>query len=125
MPHKEATIENNLGEPFGERTRAYSRSGRTMRGPDEVYAHPQGVSPFGVMDMVGNVWQWTDEYVDEHTRGAILRGGRYYQSQGSMWYFSRTYQNDQHGKLLLMAPTLDRAGPFGFRCLIDGPKAQP
>ena len=49
--------------------------GRKMRGPDDVDAHPGGASPFGVMDMVGNVWQWTDEYVDEHTRAAILRGG--------------------------------------------------
>ena len=43
-----------------------------MRGPDDVDAHPPGASPFGVMDMVGNVWQWTDEYVDDHTRGGIL-----------------------------------------------------
>jgi hypothetical protein len=37
--------------------------------PDPVDAHPQGASPYGVMDMVGNVWQWTDEFTDEHTRG--------------------------------------------------------
>ena len=60
---------------------------RAMRGPDPVDAHPQGASPYGVMDMVGNVWQWTDEFTDEHTRGAILRGGEYYQPQGSLWYF--------------------------------------
>ena len=41
---------------------------RTLRGPDEVGAHPAGASSLGVMDLVGNVWQWTDEYVDEHTR---------------------------------------------------------
>lgn len=49
-------------------------NGRTLRGPDDVYAHPDGASPFGVMDMVGNVWQWTNEFVDEHTRAAVLRG---------------------------------------------------
>ncbi len=42
---------------------------RTLRPPDNVDAHPEGASPFGVMDMAGNVWQWTDEYEDEHTRG--------------------------------------------------------
>jgi formylglycine-generating enzyme required for sulfatase activity len=99
--------------------------GRTMRGPDEVYAHADGVSTFGVMDMVGNVWQWTDEYVDEHTRSAILRGGSYYRPQGSMWYFPQAYRNDQHGKLLLMAPSIDRAGTLGFRCVVDSPKIRP
>jgi len=96
-----------------------------MHGPDDVYAHPAGVSPTGVMDMVGNVWQWTDEYVDEHTRSAILRGGSYYHPEGSKWYFPQAYQSDQHGKLLLMAPSIDRAGTVGFRCVTDSPKAQP
>jgi formylglycine-generating enzyme required for sulfatase activity len=69
--------------------------------------------------MIGNVWQWTDEYVDEHTRAAILRGGSYYQPQGAIWYFPQAYRNDQHGKLLLMAPGKDRAGTVGFRCVVD------
>jgi gamma-glutamyl hercynylcysteine S-oxide synthase len=93
--------------------------GRTMRGPDNVDAHPAGVSPLGVMDMVGNIWQWTDEYVDEHTRGGILRGGSYYQPQGSIWYFPQAYRNDNHGKLLMMAPSYDRSGALGFRCVKD------
>ncbi len=93
--------------------------GRKMRGPDDVDAHPAGASPYGVMDMVGNIWQWTDEYVDEHTRAAILRGGEYYQPQGSIWYFPEAYRNDQHGKLLLMAPSYDRSGGVGFRCVKD------
>ncbi len=93
--------------------------GRTMRGPDDVDAHPAGASPFGVMDLVGNVWQWTDEYVDQHTRAAILRGGSYYRPQGSIWYFPQAYRNDNHGKLLLVAPSYDRSGALGFRCAKD------
>ena len=93
--------------------------GRTMRGPDAVDAHPRGSSPFGVMDLVGNVWQWTDEFVDEHTRGGILRGGSYYQPQGSIWYFPQAYALNQHGKLLMMAPSMDRSGGLGFRCVQD------
>jgi iron(II)-dependent oxidoreductase len=96
-----------------------AQKGQTMTGPSDVDAHPAGASPFGVMDMVGNVWQWTDEYVDDHTRGAILRGGSYYQPQGSIWYFPQAYRNDQHGKLLLMAPGYDRSGAVGFRCVVD------
>jgi formylglycine-generating enzyme required for sulfatase activity len=92
---------------------------RTMRGPDPIDEHPQGASPFGVMDLVGNVWQWTEEFVDDHTRAGILRGGSYYQPQGSIWYFPQAYRLDQHGKLLMMAPSMDRAGGLGFRCVMD------
>jgi iron(II)-dependent oxidoreductase len=93
--------------------------GRIMAAAADVNAHPKGASPFGAMDMVGNVWQWTDEYRDEHTRAAILRGGSHYQPQGSMWYFPQAYRNNQHGKLLLMAPSYDRSGAVGFRCVKD------
>jgi formylglycine-generating enzyme required for sulfatase activity len=93
--------------------------GRTMRAPDAVDAHPRGQSPFGVMDLVGNVWQWTEEFTDEHTRAALLRGGEYYQPQGSIWYFPDTYKLNEHGKLLLTAPGLDRSGGVGFRCVQD------
>ena len=94
-------------------------TGRSMRGPDAVDAHPEGASPFGVMDLIGNVWQWTDEFADEHTRAAIVRGGSYYQPQGSIWYFPQAYRNDEHSKLLLMAPSYDRSGGVGFRCVRD------
>jgi iron(II)-dependent oxidoreductase len=93
--------------------------GRTMRGPDAVSAHPKGASPYGVMDLVGNVWQWTDEFLDEHTRAGILRGGSYYKPQGSIWYFPQAYKLTEHGKLLLMAPSMDRSAALGFRCAQD------
>jgi gamma-glutamyl hercynylcysteine S-oxide synthase len=92
---------------------------REMPAPANVDAHPAGASPFGVMDLVGNVWQWTDEYVDDHTRAAIVRGGSAYQPQTSHWYFPQTYRLDEHGKYLLMAPSKDRSGGIGFRCVAD------
>ncbi len=92
---------------------------RELTAPDDVDAHPNGSSPFGVMDLVGNVWQWTDEFQDEHTRTAVVRGGSYYQPQGSKWYFPQAFRNTEHGKYLLMAPSKDRAGTLGFRCVID------
>jgi gamma-glutamyl hercynylcysteine S-oxide synthase len=97
---------------------AFDKS-RTMRGPDAVDGHPRGASPFGVMDLVGNVWQWTDEFVDDHTRAEIVRGGEYYEPQGSIWYFPQARKLTEHGKLLLTAPSLDRSGGIGFRCVQD------
>ena len=92
---------------------------RELLPASDVDAHPAGASPFGVMDMVGNVWQWTDEFADEHTRAGILRGGSHYQPQGSRWYFPQAYLLSEHGKYLLMAPSLDRSGAVGFRCVKD------
>lgn len=93
--------------------------GRDALPPSDVDAHPAGASPFGVQDLVGNVWQWTDEFVDQHTRAAVLRGGSHYQPQGSRWYFPQAYKLSQHGKYLLMAPSIDRSGTVGFRCVAD------
>jgi iron(II)-dependent oxidoreductase len=92
---------------------------RNMRGPDAVDGHSEGASPFGVMDLVGNVWQWTEEFVDGHTRAAIVRGGSYYQPQGSIWYFPQAYKLNEHGKVLLMSPSMDRSAALGFRCVAD------
>jgi hypothetical protein len=94
-------------------------SSNDMRAPANVNAFPAGASPFGVMDMVGNVWQWTDEYSDEHTRAAILKGGGYYRATTSMWYFPRADELDKYGKYLLMAPGIDRSATIGFRCAMD------
>jgi iron(II)-dependent oxidoreductase len=92
---------------------------RTMPVPADVDGHPAGASPFGVMDLVGNVWEWTDEYRDRHVRGAVLRGGSAYQPQTSHWYFPQAYRLDEHGKYLLMAPSKDRSAGIGFRCAVD------
>jgi formylglycine-generating enzyme required for sulfatase activity len=92
---------------------------RKMREPTDVDAFPKNISPFGVMDMVGNVWQWTDEYADDHTRSAILKGGSYFKAQRSRWYFPQAYEVNKHGKYLLMYEGRDRSRCIGFRCVAD------
>jgi iron(II)-dependent oxidoreductase len=92
---------------------------RVMRTPANVDANVRGASPFGVLDLEGNISQWTDEFRDEHTRAAIVRGGASYQPRGAVWYFPQTYRLDQHQKYLLMSPGRDRSGTIGFRCVVD------
>jgi len=92
---------------------------RMMRAPTDVDQFPSGASRFGVLDLEGNVSQWTDEFRDAHTRAAILRGAAFYQPRGSIWYFPQTYRLDEHEKYLLMSPGRDRAATIGFRCVVD------
>ncbi|HVW63315.1 MAG TPA: SUMF1/EgtB/PvdO family nonheme iron enzyme [Puia sp.] len=104
-----------------------SDTGRIVRPPGAVTACPQGASPFGVMDLMGNVWQWTDEYRDEHTRSAVLKGGSYYKPKGnyysgqtpSGWYFPWVNNLREYGKYLLLSPGMDRSATIGFRCVKD------
>jgi formylglycine-generating enzyme required for sulfatase activity len=90
-----------------------------MAAPADVDAHPKGASPFGVRDLVGNVWQMTEEVVDDHTRNLILKGGSHYRPEGSHWYFPQAYKLNEHGKYLLIAPSKDRSAAVGFRCVVD------
>lgn len=107
------------GDAWNNQAVPATNKGRSLLPPADVDAHPAGASPFGVMDLVGNVWQWTDEFVDQHTRAAVLRGGSSYLPQASHWYFPQAHRLDQHGKYLLMAPCKDRSGMLGFRCVVD------
>lgn len=100
-------------------TRPPMTNGRELPALPAVGRFPAGASPFGVLDMAGTVFHWTDEYADEHTRFAVLRGGSCYRPSLSRWYFPNSSRNDQHSKYLLMAPSRDRSGMIGFRCVMD------
>ena len=40
----------------------HSSLGTEVTGTAPVNAHPLGVSPYGVHDMAGNVWEWTSSF---------------------------------------------------------------
>lgn len=92
--------------------------GETVIGNDlQIHPGGKGANLFEVMDIFGNVWQWTDDYTDEHTRAGLARGGSYYQPQGSIWYFPQAWRNNEHDKLLLMVPSYDAQARSAFDVL--------
>ena len=103
------------------------QTGTVRPPPPDVGGFPGGDAPSGVKDLFGLVWQWTNEFTDAHTRSGLVRGGSYYTAVGSMWYFpnDRRVTALTHNKLLLMAPSYDRHGAVGFRCVADAPGPLP
>ncbi len=89
--------------------------------PTPVDAFPKGLSPFGVMDLVGNVWQMTNDlYFNGTDYFTVIRGGSYYKPDSSWWYIQGGPQSlDKTQIMLLVSPGFDRSATVGFRCVMD------
>jgi formylglycine-generating enzyme required for sulfatase activity len=66
------------------------------RGTTCVGSYPEGISPYGVMDCAGNVWEWChDWFATDYYHNAPLRDprgptdGEYYVVRGGSWYRGR------------------------------------
>jgi formylglycine-generating enzyme required for sulfatase activity len=85
--------------------------------PAKVGAHPAGASVFGVLDLTGNVEEWTaDWYVESLGPGPAPRAGAAHVLRGGGWLsapaVSRTTSRNWGSAL--------EAGPnVGFRCVRD------
>ena len=106
--------------PWGntfDSTRCNSSSGKTT----PVDAFPAGKSPFGVMDLIGNVWQLTNDVYDNGTFCfGMIRGGSYFNPTSSWWYIPGGPQPADNPQILLMvSPGFDRCATVGFRCVKD------
>jgi gamma-glutamyl hercynylcysteine S-oxide synthase len=89
--------------------------------PTPVDAFAKGQSPYGVFDMVGNVWQMTnDMYFNGTDYFTVIRGGSYYKPESSWWYIQGGPQQlDKTQILLMVSPGFDRSSTVGFRCVKD------
>ncbi len=76
--------------------------------PTPVGLFPNGNTPEGVADMIGNVWEWIEDWYEEN-KSRMLRGGAYYMDAGDLGPPAR-YRD---------LPGVSRYGSFGFRCARD------
>jgi formylglycine-generating enzyme required for sulfatase activity len=107
--------------PWGNELRPGVCNDGSRGGTTPVTAFPDGGSPFGCLDLCGNVWHWTEsERRDGRTRFCILKGGSWFRARGSDWYADGGPKPCRFAaKFLLMWPGLDRCSTIGFRCVAD------
>jgi iron(II)-dependent oxidoreductase len=88
-------------EPPSNRTCPEVASGTgknlTFDGPRDV-DELDDCSSHGVCNLIGNVWQLTNEFEDQHTRSVLLKGGSNYRPAGSVWYLPQVRRLDLHQK---------------------------
>jgi formylglycine-generating enzyme required for sulfatase activity len=89
--------------------------------PYPVGKYPKGKNPYGLQDLVGCVWQLTQDVYDNTTyRYIMVRGGSYFMPSSSFWYIQggpRELNFRQY--LLRVSPSFERNATVGFRCVKD------
>jgi len=88
-------------------------------GTKPVGSYPKGASPFGVLDMAGNVAEMTDSFQDDGWHWfSYIRGGSWFQSFASLWYMENgVVTNRQRLKFWWLNPGFNRSSAIGFRCV--------
>ncbi|MGQ9619733.1 MAG: formylglycine-generating enzyme family protein [Bacteroidales bacterium] len=86
-----------------------------------VDAFSKGASPYGVMDLVGNIWQMTnDMYSNGNYYFTMIRGGSFFNPESSQWYIKGGPQPLNRTQIMLMvSQSFDRCETVGFRCVKD------
>lgn len=89
--------------------------------PDRVGAYPKGVNPYGLQDLVGSVWQLTnDVYKSGSYDYIMLKGGSYYNPSSSWWYVQGGPRELHYSQQLLrVSQGFERNATVGFRCVKD------
>lgn len=86
-----------------------------------VGTYKKAANPFGVQDLVGCVWQLTNDWYQGDTyEYIILKGGSYYKPGGSWWYVQGGPKPLQYRQMLLrVSQGFERNNTVGFRCVKD------
>jgi formylglycine-generating enzyme required for sulfatase activity len=119
VERKEEVITNTLTVSKLQVDPAYCNTGDGKLYP--VGKYKKGINPYGLYDLVGCVWQLTnDEYDNGTNYFLVVKGGSYFLPASSWWYVEGgprelTYTQ----KLLRISQGFERCGTVGFRCVMD------
>jgi len=91
------------GTPTAENVNAAGMIGDTKM----VGSYPSGASPYGVLDMGGNVREWVDDWYDETETLKVLKGGSYLDNYEHVRISDRLFHDPN-------SAGINR----GFRCVI-------
>lgn len=109
--------------PWGEQAPDRTLLNNYFEGPVQVGSYPDGSSPYGALDMAGNVWEYVADWYDRGfyanspadnptgpAAGAqhVVRGGAWY-SAGMVSTIYRTYEGAKEASL----------SRIGFRCAMS------
>lgn len=103
-------------EPNKSKANYNQNEGDTM----PVGSYSQNVSPYGAMDMAGNVWEWTlDWYADSYSPDDTDNptgptAGQFRTIRGGCWYYEATFIRSAHRS---KHNPLYRYYNVGFRCV--------
>ncbi len=88
----------------------------------EVGSYPAGKSPYGALDMAGNVWEWvSDWYSTSYPAGTVSNplgpsSGEFRVCRGGSWFFNDT--TDSRSALRCGLSTDEKGYNIGFRCVL-------
>jgi iron(II)-dependent oxidoreductase len=93
-------------------------------GDGQLYAvgkYKKGVNPLGLYDLVGSVWQLTNDiYESGSYRYIIMKGGSYFKPSSSWWYVQGGPRELHYRQFLLrVSQGFERNATVGFRCVAD------
>ncbi len=74
-----------------------------------VSQYPSGASPYGVMDMIGNAWEWCRSDFDQHSHLRVAHGGSWPE-------FNATLMTAQ---VRIWVDATSRLNDVGFRCVYN------
>jgi len=121
---KAARGPNGLEWPWGNEPKPPPATGEAVPPLIMVYADPAGQSPYGCLNMSGNVWEWVEDWLDGYALNAVEDerfGEKYKVLRGGWERGEDTYRYAPATRRNYLAPG-SASELTGARCAMDPPE---